>query len=156
MKQEPPAAREEEPAGVPDEEPPRPQFFRDLLLFEYGSALYAVPASRALGVVPFRKPVPVPGLDPRVHGVIQDRGRIIMVLAHPAGKTGVVDSATGTTRVVICATARGLIGLPALATRAVGRVELNAEPSAFSVHESSHGLFTYLEPQALTEPIEFD
>jgi hypothetical protein len=79
-----------------------------------------------------------------------------MVLAHPAGKTGVVESATASTRVVICATERGLIGLPALATRAVGRVELDAAPRAFSVHECVHGTFTYLEPQALTESTEFD
>lgn len=74
-----------------------------------------------------------------------------MVLAHPAGRAGVVESATSATRIVICSTTRGLVGLPALATRAVGRVELDVEPSANSVCESSHGAFTYLEPQALTE-----
>jgi hypothetical protein len=143
-------------ADAPEEARPEPRFFRDLLLFEFASALYAVPASRAVGVVPFRKPVPVPGVDPRVHGVIQDRGRIIMVLAHPAGRVGVVDSATTPTRVVICTTERGLIGLPALATRAVGRVELDAEPSAFGVCTSNHGAFTYLDPEGLTESGGFD
>jgi hypothetical protein len=149
MKQEPPVAHQEEHSGALA--PPEPRLFRDLLLFEYANALYAVPAVGVEGVVPFRQPVSVPGLDPRVRGVIQDRGRIIMVLAHPAGRVGVVESATGATRIVICATARGLIGLPALATRAVGRVELDAEPRVFGVCESSHGPFTYLEPQALTE-----
>lgn len=134
-----------------DESPSKPRVYRDLLLFEYGRALFAVPASGVEGVIPFRRPVSVPGIDSRVQGVIQDRGRIIMVLAHPAGRVGVVESATTPTRIVICSTARGLVGLPALATRAVGRVELDAEPSVNSVCESNHGSFTYLEPQALTE-----
>jgi chemotaxis signal transduction protein len=151
MKQELPGAVDAQHAKASEESSSKPRVYRDLLVFEYARSLFAVPASGVEGVVPFRTPVTVPGLDARVQGVIQDRGRIIMVLSHPAGRSGVVDFATNATRIVICTTARGLIGLPALATRAVGRVELDAEPSVFGVYESSHGAFTYLEPQALTE-----
>lgn len=118
---------------------------RDLLLFEYASDLYGVEAACVVGVVPWQPPVVVPGADARVSGVIQDRGRIVVVMAHPTAQVGGAP-AQDPIRIVMCSTGRGHIGLPASATRNVGRVVLQKEPVALSVYESEFGPFIYLDP----------
>jgi chemotaxis signal transduction protein len=119
---------------------------RELLVFEYSGDAYAVLASCVAGVVPWKAPARVPGADRKVAGVIQDRGRIVVLMAHPTGRQ--CESLTDAKRVVVCVTNRGYIGLPASVTRSVGPVELDAEPGAFSVHDSARGPFTYLDPTA--------
>jgi hypothetical protein len=118
---------------------------RDLLLFEYESDLYGITATCVVGVVPWKVPAVVPGVDMRVQGVIQDRGRIVVVMAHPAARAGARPSQEPT-RIVVCATARGHIGLPAMTTRSVGKVEIVSEPVPLSVYESESGPFIYLDP----------
>jgi CheW-like domain len=118
---------------------------RDLLLFEYGRDRFAVEARRVESVVPWKPPSRIPGADGRVHGVIQDRGRIVVVMAHPAGITPGPNPPAGK-RIVVCSTARGHIGLPASSARAVGPFTLSVEPTPLSVHDSPLGAFTYLDP----------
>jgi hypothetical protein len=117
---------------------------RELLLFEFGGELYAVSATRVDGVVAWKPPTSVPGADARVSGVIQDRGRIVVVMFNADGRIRRVLEETPR-RVIVCTTGRGLVGLPASSTRAVGPVLLSAEPEAFSVHSSPFGTFTYLD-----------
>jgi chemotaxis signal transduction protein len=118
---------------------------RDLLLFEYGGYSFAVPAECVDSVVPWKAPATVPGADSRVRGVIQDRGRIVVVMAHPTGQEGPGGGADGA-RIIICTTTRGHVGLPAASTNAVGPVELATEPTPYSVHDGLRGPFTYLDP----------
>lgn len=130
----------------------QPKSVHDLLVFEYAGDLYAVSASQVDAVVPWKDPAPVPGADPNVLGVIQDRGRIVVVMAHPTGRV-VGDLRTGSAakaepkRVVICTTPRGHVGLPAFATNAVGPLELASEPIALTIQDSRHGPITYLDPR---------
>jgi chemotaxis signal transduction protein len=129
--------------GASDQGPNR-TVVRELLLFEYGGYCFAVPAVCVDSVVPWKSPAPVPGADPRVRGVIQDRGRIIVVVAHPTGQAGAgeVDGS----RIIICVSPRGHVGLPATTTNSVGAIELPAEPTPYSVHDGPFGPFTYLDP----------
>ncbi len=124
---------------------PRRTVVRDLLLFEYGGYSFAVGAECVDSVVPWKTPAAVPGVDPRVRGVIQDRGRVVVVMAHPTGQASPAVRADPS-RIIICTTPRGHVGLPAATTNAVGPVELPAEPIPYSVHDSARGPFTYLDP----------
>ena len=58
----------------------------DLLLFDYDGDLYAIPAASVDSVVAWKAPAPVAGTDTRVRGVVQDRGRIVVVMGHPTGE----------------------------------------------------------------------
>lgn len=118
---------------------------RDLLVFEFGRDRFAVEARRVESVVPWRSPSRIPGTDSRVQGVIQDRGRIVVVMAHPAGVTPGPNPPEGKL-IVVCSGSRGHIGLPATSARAVGNFSLATEPSPLSVHDSTFGAFTYVEP----------
>ncbi len=118
----------------------------DLLVFEYMNDLFAVPASCVDSIITWKTPTPLPGADPRVRGVIQDRGRIVMLVAHPTGKRNEVLLSVEPKRVIVCATPRGHVGLPATTTRAVGAIELAGVPSPFAVCDSPLGPLTYLDP----------
>ncbi len=128
----------------------RSTVLRDLLLFEYAGDRYAIAAANIESVVPWKPPVPIPGADARVGGVIQDRGRIVVVMTHPTGRAD-AKSAGEARRVIICATPRGRVGLPASTTNAVASVPLLSEPAAFSVHDSKNGPFTYLDPRGYSD-----
>lgn len=118
---------------------------RDLLVFEFGRDRFAVDARRVESVVPWRAPSRIPGTDTRVHGVIQDRGRIVVVMSHPAGITPGPNPPEGKL-IVVCNSARGHIGLPATSARAVGNFSLATEPSKLSVHDSAFGAFAFVDP----------
>jgi chemotaxis signal transduction protein len=124
---------------------------RDLLVFRYLDDLYGIPAACVEGVIPWKAPVPIPGADRRVQGVIQDRGRIVVLMAHPTGRSD-REASPESKRIVICATPRGNVGLPATSTNAVGPVELAVEPTPFALHDSRLGPFTYLDPTMYVEP----
>ena len=117
----------------------------DLLLFDYAGDLYAIPASSVDSVVAWKAPAPVPGTDARVRGVVQDRGRIVIVMGHPTGEA----RPTGTdppNRIVICNTPRGHVGVPATSTTAVESISLSCEPTPGTVYDSARGPFLYLQP----------
>jgi chemotaxis signal transduction protein len=117
---------------------------RELLLFEHAGERYALAASAVDAVVPWREPTRVPGAEQRVLGVIQDRGRVVVLLAHPTGQAA---SHVAGKRIVICGTKRGYVGVPATTTNAVASTELRSEPTALSIHDSRFGPFTFLEAE---------
>jgi chemotaxis signal transduction protein len=117
---------------------------RELLLFEHGGERYALSASAVDAVVPWREPTSVPGAEQRVLGVIQDRGRVVVLMAHPSGRA---TSHVEGRRIIICNTERGYVGVPATTTNTVTSVELRSEPVALSVHDSRFGPFTFLEAE---------
>jgi chemotaxis signal transduction protein len=118
---------------------------RDLLVFEFAGAMYAVDAVHVDDVIPWRTPIPLPRSERHILGVVQDRGRIVVVLASPtaSGEEGTGGTAT---RILVCSTRRGCVGLPASATRAVGPVEMTQVPSPRAVLDTSAGVLTYLDP----------
>ena len=123
---------------------------RDVFLFEHGTRKYAVSAADVIGVIPWRTPVPLPRSDPRVRGVIQDRGRIVVLMYHPTGEPAADESAE-VTRIIICTTKRGYVGLPASVTLSVGPVRLAYEPHALTTLDSDAGALTYLDPTQYVE-----
>jgi chemotaxis signal transduction protein len=132
-------------AGADDHADAQVTIVCDLLLFDYDGDLYAVPATSVDSVVAWKAPAPVPGTDARVLGVVQDRGRIVIVMAHPTGEAR--PPGTGPpSRIVICETPRGHVGVPAKATTAVEPVSLSSEPTPGSTYDSARGPFLYLEP----------
>lgn len=120
---------------------------RELLLFELDGALFAVRALAVTGVVSWREPSAIPQASPRIAGVIQDSGRIIVVLRHPTAQ--VADGKSSASRVVVCGTKYGFIGLPATTTQGVQSVGLRAAPGSGDVVDTPAGATTYLEPAAL-------
>ena len=81
---------------------------------------------------------------------IQDRGRIVVVMSHPTG-SAVLEPPLEVKRIVICNTARGHIGLPAMATHTVGTVELMSKPQPSAVYDSKFGTFTYIDPSRFVD-----
>lgn len=119
----------------------------ELLLFEHGGVTYGVAAAAVDVVVAWQKPTPLPASLPGFAGVVQDRGRVVAVLATPMGR---VQKELGSEqRLVICNTARGFLGLPCGSTRAVGPVVLAQPPIAGDTVDSSAGPFVYIDPEAL-------
>lgn len=117
----------------------------EVLMFDYEGDLYAVPATCVDSVVAWKAPAPVPGTDARIRGVVQDRGRVVIVMTHPTGEVRPIP-VNQPNRIVICDTPRGHLGVPATATTAVEPVSLPGEPTSGSVYDSSRGPFRYLEP----------
>lgn len=123
---------------------------RDVFLFEYEGDKYAVSASQVVGVIPWQNPVPLPRSDPRVWGVLQDRGRIVVLLAHPRAEPQASHTRKAA-RIVVCSTDRGYVGLPATATLSVGPVQFPDEPHPLETVDSSAGALTYLDPSQYIE-----
>jgi len=139
------AFRETEENGAQNEPQAAMRFSCELLMFDYGGQTYAVPAACVEGVIPWKIPVAVPEAQAKVCGVIQDRGRVVVVMLHPAGSAE-PGAPIEAKRIVICNTPRGHIGLPAMATNTVGTVELMSKPLPWGVYDSKFGTFTYLDP----------
>lgn len=125
------------------------RYVRDLLLFDFGGRRFGIDVKAVDSVVPWQRPRPIPRSSTAVHGVIQDQGRIIVVLSGPLGVAEEVGSDAA--RIVVCTTARGLIGVPATTTEHIGRCELNEEPAAGKVIDSERGALTYLDPAVLAQ-----
>jgi len=119
----------------------------ELLTFEFLGQKFGVEARTVDTVIAWRDPVPLPRGGQDVRGVIQDKGRIVAVLAHPAaGNAG--SAHRNPSRIIVCTTSRGYVGLPAMAAE-VGAVHLHASPTAGAVVDSSVGAITYVDPEEL-------
>jgi hypothetical protein len=121
----------------------------DFLLFELGSMTFALEAQQVEEVIAWRPPLPLPRADARVMGIIQDRGRIIMILTNPAG-----GEAATPLRIVVCRTHRGYLGLPAGRTRCVGAVKVYGDLVPKTVVDTSEGVVTFLDSARLVEASE--
>jgi chemotaxis signal transduction protein len=122
-----------------------------LLLFQHNGIAYGVPARSVDAVVAWRKPARLPASVPGVAGVVQDRGRVIAVLASPLGES--TDDRGTHRRMVICTTRRGFLGLPCDETRQIGTVTLAQEPAAGEAVDSSSGPLVYVDPDVLAESL---
>jgi len=124
-----------------------PHALRELLVFSYHEVLFAVDATAADTVIPWREPMPLPGVASEVLGVVQDRGRIVTVLAHPAGSP-VTDRAP-LSRIIVCLTPRGHLGLPASGTKGVTTLEIPTSTAAGQILDTPLGAATYVRPQEI-------
>jgi hypothetical protein len=77
-------------------------------------------------------------------GIIQDRGRIIVVLAKPAaGESGRI------LRLVVCRTQRGYLGFCADGTRCVASARVYGNLTPDTVLDTSEGVVTFLDPEQI-------
>jgi chemotaxis signal transduction protein len=114
---------------------------RELLVFELDGVGFAVPARRVDAVVAFKPPSPVPDGSPALAGVIQNAGRIIAVLRHPLGAAG--GKGETPSRIIVCFTERGLIGLPATHTHGIAPIALDGRETV----ETPYGAAVLVDPE---------
>ncbi len=114
----------------------------ELLVFQQGEALLGIEARFVDSVIPWRTPATLPLAAPTVLGVVQDRGRVVVVRR--------AAERSEPRRIVICIMEEGLIGIPATTTRAVGTVTVRRLTFAEPV-DTSEGVMTLLDPRALAE-----
>ncbi len=119
---------------------PRERSIADVLLFELGGVTFALRAQQVEEVIAWRAPLPLPRTDPRVMGIIQDRGRIVVIMSAP-----LADPAVTPLRIVVCRTQRGYLGLPAGKTRCVAAVKVYGELVPKAVVDTSEGVVTFLD-----------
>jgi chemotaxis signal transduction protein len=141
-------------AAIEDDAHASPDLEAMFLVFVARDGLFAVRAERVESVVPWRDPVTLPGSKGLVRGVIQDRGRVIAVLRHPDGTE---PSGSGdASRVLICPTPLGFLGLPATRTFAVAAITTARGLEPLAVLDTEHGPATYLEPDELAARVAAD
>ncbi len=138
----------------PDGDEGRPAS-REMLVFALGTTGFVVEAHFVDTGIGWREPVLVPRAGTPLRGVIQDRGRIVAVLAHPTGGSGSA-SAAQPLRIVVCRTPHGFVGLPATSARTVCEVELRGPVSAGGVVDTSAGLLTLIDPEELARRLVAD
>jgi chemotaxis signal transduction protein len=114
----------------------------ELLVFRQGDALLGIEARWVDSIIPFRAPALLPLAAATVAGVVQDRGRVVVVckVQRPGPEP---------TRIIVCSTEHGLIGVPASATRAVGEVIAYPELTYGEPIETSDGVMTVLDPATI-------
>ncbi len=122
----------------------------DLLLFEYGERVHGIRAASVDAVVAHQPPAPLPATVQAVAGVVQDRGRVVVVLRSP---TGAPEDAGVVRRLLICRTERGFVGLPCSTTRQVGRVVVNEPLTPGKLLDSSEGPILFVDPHHLVESL---
>jgi chemotaxis signal transduction protein len=120
---------------------------RELLVFEIDAECFAVEATRVASVVTYRPPAPVPQGSPALAGVAQDAGKIIAVMHHPLGRKG-VDRQSPPTRLVVCDTARGLVGFPAHVTHGIVQAVATG-----GLIDTAFGAASVLEPEAVARAL---
>lgn len=118
--------------------------FSDFLLFELGGVTFALEARHVEEVIGWRRPFPLPRADRRVAGIIQDRGRIVVVLARPEDGDG-----ARALRIIVCRTQRGYLGFCADKTRCVASVKVYGDLVSEAVLDTSEGVVTFLDPGRL-------
>ena len=120
---------------------------RELLLFELDGVSFGVLARDVSNVITWRPPAPIPQAGPQVLGLVQDAGRIVVVVRHPSASS--TAAPTKPTRLVICETRHGLVGLPATTARNVENLALARAPVHGELFESPGGAAVYVEPERL-------
>ncbi len=115
----------------------------ELLVFLQGDTLLGVEARHVDSVVPWRTPATLPLSAPSVLGVVQDRGRVVVVRKGMEGADA--------RRIVICITDEGLVGIPATTTRAVGTITVHPKLTFDEPIDTSEGVMTIVDPRGFAE-----
>jgi len=114
----------------------------DVLVIEQGSVVLAILSSAVDSVIPWQTPEPLPLCAQDVLGVVQDRGRLVIVQRFAAG-------ADRPSRLIVCTTTGGLIGVAATATRLVGTIEIQGELQVDVPLQTSSGPLTIIDPERI-------
>jgi len=113
-----------------------------VLIFEYEDTLFSVDLDSVDSIIEWQSPAPIPRSHPAIRGVIQDKHRIISVLQHPTGRAGTDEDGT---RITVCATPFGLVGIPTERTLHLGPIELSSRLVTGVPVESSFGFLLHLD-----------
>lgn len=114
----------------------------DVLVIEQGPVVLALLSSAVDSVIPWQTPEPLPLCAQDVLGVVQDRGRLVIVQRF-AG------AAERPSRLIVCTTTGGLIGVAATATRLVGTIEIYGELQVDVPLQTSSGPLTIIDPERI-------
>ena len=114
----------------------------ELLTLEQGELAFAIRAEVVDSVVPWQAPAALPKAARHVHGIIQDRGRLVTV------RKPELEGAKAR-RIVLCKTSRGMIGLPATSTRSVGTVVVKGALKLGTPIDTDRGALTILDSEEL-------
>lgn len=114
-----------------------------VLVFSVDRAFYCVKAHDVDAVVAWRTTTPLPGASEAIHGVVQDKGRVVTVLHHPHAASELARGEQPL-RVLVCPTPQGFVGLPATRTVGIESVDVVAGAENGSVVETSAGPATLL------------
>jgi chemotaxis signal transduction protein len=130
-------------AGAPtsEVEPRGPEVF----VFHHDELLFALPVALVDAIIDWRAPVEVPASLPVLAGLVQHEGRVVTVARSPSGATAA--SARRPTRIVVCATQHGLIGLPATSTIGVTSLALGTSLDGESAVETIDGRARLVSPE---------
>jgi chemotaxis signal transduction protein len=116
----------------------------DVLILEQGAMVLAVLAIGVDSVIPWQTPEPLPLSADEVLGVVQDRGRLVIVQRYRA-------VAERPSRLVVCRTKGGLVGLAATATRMVGAITIQGALQIDAPVHTSAGPLTIIDPERIAE-----
>jgi chemotaxis signal transduction protein len=124
-----------------------------LLVFQYGEASFVIRAEKVETVIQWREPVPLPHSRYQLAGVIQDRGRVVAVLSHPSGAEGASSGSERPSRILVCRTSQGHIGIPADTTQSIGQVTVDSLPASGAVVDTAAGPMTYVDPEHIASSV---
>jgi chemotaxis signal transduction protein len=130
-------------AAAPDAEPRGPEVF----VFHHDALLFALPVALVDAIIDWRAPVEVPASLPVLAGLVQHEGRVVAVARSPSGATAA--SARRPTRIVVCATQHGLIGLPATSTIGVTSLALGTTLDGETAVDTVDGRAQLVSPEGV-------
>lgn len=119
----------------------------EVLLFRHEGALFAIPVASVDAIIGWRAPVEVPAGASGLAGLVQHEGRVVAV-AHGVGRhadpRGRVPS-----RIIVCPTRYGLVGLPATSTVGVTSLAVGVVVKGAPTVETDDGVAVVVEPDSV-------
>ena len=131
------------PTDDADTEPRGP----DVLVFTHDGALFAVPVARVDAIIGWRAPIEVPAAAPALAGLVQHEGRVVAVARNADG--GSQQRGRVPTRIILCPTRLGVVGLPATSTVGVKSLALGAVVEGAVTVDTEDGPAVVVAPEAL-------
>lgn len=119
----------------------------EVLVFRHEGSLYAVPVARVDAIIGWRPPVEVPAGARALAGLVQHEGRVVAVTHGEAGRAQ--PSGRTPSRIIVCPTRYGLIGLPATSTVGVTGLVVGAVLEGASVVDTVDGPARLVDPDSL-------
>ena len=117
-----------------------------VVTFSFGGARYVLAAEQAVCIIPMRPLTRLPGAHAGFAGAIQDRGRVIALLAHPLAVPGTHPAGV---RVIVCSGARGLIGLPVASLDGLQELRIVGAPEHGSLLPQGGQAYTFIDARVL-------
>jgi chemotaxis signal transduction protein len=119
-----------------------------VIVFTFDDSSYVLAADQAVAIIPMRPATRLPGAHSGFAGAIQDRGRVIALLAHPLAVAG---SHSAAVRVIVCQAERGLLGIPVTTLAGLRELRVKGEPAHAGLISDDGNSFTFVDVRALSE-----